>query len=92
MAKKPEASRSRRKLEEKDDQRVWDTRQLGPVRKHIWVLASRVSQFSHRPVSFCVKTQYPGKSSNFPVMFIGYYDLLWKEIRENSFEDIYSDF
>ena len=36
--------------------------------------------------------QYPGKSSKFLLMFIGYYDFLWKEIQENSPEDIYLDF
>jgi len=55
-------------------------------------LAFPMSQFLHRPTWFCMKTQYPGKSNNFPLMFLVYDKLLWKEIRENSTKDIYLDF
>ena len=49
-------------------------------------------RFPHQLASFYMKTQHLGKFSNFPLMFIVYDELLWKEIRENSPEDIYSDF
>ena len=39
-----------------------------------------------------MQKQHSGKSSNFSLMFIVYDELTWKEIRENSPEDIYSDF
>ena len=36
IAKKPKTSRAGRKLEEEDDRREWDTRQLGPVSGREW--------------------------------------------------------
>ena len=51
-----------------------------------------ISRFLYRPALFCMKMQHSGKSSNFVLMFIVYDELMWKEIRGNSPEDIYSDF